>query len=310
VEVDQDRELEELGTSVVPSDLSPPSTGPGHLKGHHSRLWWLVAPLVVLTLLSVTWGLGELGALRPQPPAAQADPVSKLLATMNEQRLADVTNRFTLEGGLVGEGALRYRSDGVSVRMIGTFGGAESGSLRLEFLVLPDGMYFTMPAIPLPGGRTWVRIDPDSPPRNPMLALMVQQFRAIQESIDTVRTLSSRMPFSELVGPQLVELDGAPCAKYTIRTDRTKLRETITDPDARQGFDNWTTIMGNTDEIHFWVDEDNRVRQMEMTFGQGATASPVIMKAGGWGEPVDIKPPPADQVISTEQMAQLFPIFG
>lgn len=230
--------------------------------------------------------------------------VIEFAAAMAAQRLADVTQRFTLEGAITGEGVSRSEPAGLSASISTTI-----GSDQLQSIILPQTTYFTLPPLLIPAGKPWVRADRNAAPTNPSLALLVQQVQLLQDNVDPVKLLSARAPASELIDPQPVVLDGVACVRYTVRTDRAKFAQFIADPNARRGFDDYTKIVGNTEEIQFWVDGDNRVRRAEFKLGVGGSAQPAIVTFGGWGQPVEITPPPPEQVMTLDELARSVPGF-
>ncbi len=230
--------------------------------------------------------------------------VAELAAAIAKRRLTDVTEKLSVEGAIKGDGASRSDQAGFSARMTMTVGSAQQ-----QLVILPQTTYLTLPPLPIPNVKRWLRVDPNSAPTNPTLALLAQQVRLIQAAADPVTLLTARTPASEIANAEPTTVDGVPCVKYTVRTDRAKFSQTIADPNARKAFDDITAAVGNTEDIAFWLDADDRVRRGEFKVPTGGAVQQAVVKSSGWGQPVDIAAPPPDQVMTLDELARVSPGF-
>lgn len=230
--------------------------------------------------------------------------VTELAAAMSKQRLADRTEKITIDGAIKGEAVSRSEPAGFSARTTTTIGSAQA-----QVIILPQTAYLMLPPLPIPNTKPWLRVDLGSPPTNPNLALLVQQVRLIQVAVDPAALLAARTPASEIAGAEPAAVDGVPCVKYIVRTDRAKFSQTIADPNARKAFDEATATIGNLEDIVYWLDADNRVRRGEFKLAVNGSAQQGVIKSSGWGQPVEIVAPPPDQVMTLDELASRFPGF-
>ncbi|WP_051580254.1 serine/threonine-protein kinase [Pseudonocardia acaciae] len=116
-----------------------------------------------------------------------------------------------------------------------------------------------------------------------------------------VNPLSRDVPAATLVGSDDEQLDGVATTRYTLRVDPAVLTQLAQDPAWRPGGP-VSADPATTGSYTLWLDRQNRLVRFRSDRPAGsAWMLPMTqdVRFSGWGEPVLISPPPADQVTSS-----------
>lgn len=242
------------------------------------------------------------------PDAAPGLPrfydIAELVAAVAERQRTDQTARLSLRGELIGaatlrftgEGVLRVTTDEVSVKFTQIVTQKGVAPQETGFVVLPGAVYLRLPpAAGDPEARPWVRVDPSS--TDPEAKRLVTTAAAVTESADPTRTLS-RYTDATLIADAVDDvIEGDPAVRYTIVVDLARAAAQQSDPVIKAQLEQ--QVRGGLTRVTstLWVDGANRplrtaVRQ-ELP-GIGTLA--ITGSYREWGQPVEISPPPAEQV--------------
>jgi hypothetical protein len=274
----------------------------------------------VVTALAVALVAGCSGASAPgaAAPAAASDPNAPLprYATPGElgaaaggQQKADRTAKITLTGGLTGQtagaitgdGALRFDDTGPSMQVTQRIQlGAGQPPLELGIVLLPDQAYVRPPgntgALVLPPGKTWLRIVPNS--TDPVTQQLAQMVQTIRDNADPTRAFSQFGDAVTIVRAVEEPLDGVRAMRYDLRVDIAKAAEKQTDPKTQQALRNTVQQGLTTLDYGLWLDGSNHILRFLLDQPLPQTQGKLTMDARyrDFGQPVQIDPPPADQV--------------
>ncbi|PUA82582.1 hypothetical protein [Nocardioides currus] len=179
-------------------------------------------------------------------------------------------------------GTMEYGDDGVQMQASST------GAQAMEIVLLDKTMYISGAGMPLPEGKTWLKVDLSDPD---------SLFGQIGKSTDPsfmFKAMEAPKEF-ELVGTE--EIDGEPTNHYNVVMDTATYAEALELPAEVSKF------MPKEIAMEMWVDGDNRPRQFrqelelpDMTGGSKTTKSVTEGKYFDFGTDVEIEEPPADEV--------------
>ena len=252
----------------------------------------------------------------PAPPVAPAPPaplpryatLTELGAATGAQMTADRTARITVTGGTsggpvqantTGDGAISFDPVGPSMQI--TERVQPSGAPAVEELtlvVLPDQVYVKPPAgagIPVPPGKSWLRIQPNA--TDPISQQFGQLAQSVRANADPTRGFTQFGDAATIVSSAEEPLDGVRAVRYQIRVDVAKAAAQETDPALKQQLQQTAQNMGTVDSA-LWLDERNRPLRvlLQQPLGAGQGTYTVDARYRDWGQPVQITPPPADQI--------------
>lgn len=279
-----------------------------------------IVPLPVLTLAVLLGGCGEApnGSGAPTGPASTTAPASdaplpryisltELGAATAARQKADRTAKITIVGGLSGQlprgisgdGALRFDDAGPAMQITQRIQAGNGAALELGLVVLPDAAFVRPPAnadSALPPGKTWLRVDARSP--DPVISQFGQLVQAIRDNADPTKSFAQFGAAVTIVEASEEPLDGVRAVRYKLRVDLAKAAARQADPTIKQSLQQSVQSGLTTLEYTLWLDASNRTMRVSvdqpLPGDQGSFTLDVRYR--DWGQPVQIDPPPADQV--------------
>jgi hypothetical protein len=178
----------------------------------------------------------------------------------------------------------------------------DTGETGKMSMVLLDGvLYMKLPAGLSQGDKPWVKID-SKDKSNPLAQVLSSVVDQMRQNADPRAALQQFEKAGKIDSEAKEDLNGEQTTHYKITVDVQKLADTQTDPTLKQAME--TAIKSGLKDfpVELWVNGDSLpVRmtiQMPTTDPASGKAVPVNVQVdySKWGEPVDIKAPPADQV--------------
>jgi hypothetical protein len=203
----------------------------------------------------------------------------------------------------------------------GGFGGKVGGDLsndpddwKLEAIRDGDIVYVHFPLLAqkLPGGKPWIKADVKELIGDGGSALGQFGSFAGADPRDTFSYLKAVAGAIETVGVETVR--DAETTHYRATIDVAKLMELVTSEHGGSiaGFDGMLEQAGFEEiPVDVWLDAEQRVRKLEMELDLGAPGSgetshtALTIEVFGYGEPLDISLPPADQVVDAATLEKL-----
>jgi len=275
--------------------------------------------LAVLVVLLAGCGGGPTPAA-PAPPTVPAPPaapaplaryatLTELGAATGAQMTADRTAKITVTGGTsggpaqansTGDGAIRYDPVGPSMQITERVQPAGAPTAEeLSLVVLPDQAYVKPPpgaGIPVPQGKSWLRIQPNA--TDPVSQQLAQLAQSVRANADPTRGFTQFGDAATIVSSTEEPLDGVRAVRYQIRVDVAKAAAQEPDPALKQQLQQTAQSGMSTVESALWLDERNRPLRvlLQQPLGAGQGTYTVDARYRDWGQPVQIGPPPADQV--------------
>jgi hypothetical protein len=194
---------------------------------------------------------------------------------------------------MTGEGDLKFGASDAAISMdLNTSEGSIS-------MVLLDGVLYMKLPQELTPGKPWIKID--STTNSAMAKALGSMNEQLSKSVDPRATLQEFQKAGEITDSKEEEIDGKKVTHYTINVDLQKMVDQQTDPDAKAEMQKAIDAGMKNMPVEVWIDEEGLparfATEMAAPNGTGGTAK-VKMRADytNWGEPVDIVPPPADQI--------------
>lgn len=177
------------------------------------------------------------------------------------------------------EGDVVYDDNGSSMKMTMDMGGQKAT------MIFVDGvLYMQMPGMSQPGKFT--KVDKDTP----QLGAMIQQMENMGPAGST-EVMQKGLKDVKLVGDD--EIDGEKVKHYKVTVDTSAAA-------GQMGVDPSAAPEAMQDVAYdLYLDEDNRMRKVQMEI-QGQQ---MVMEVTDWGKDVDIKAPPASDVVEVPGMA-------
>jgi hypothetical protein len=245
----------------------------------------------------------------PADQAPPADLTVEQLAerTMAAQRAAG-TVAFTMSvagagADLLGfadaEAVLDYSVDPTEIAMT-----ASSGADRLELRAVGDMVYVLLPeAAGLPADTPWLVVDPEAQDE------ASRQFAALSEELrNSARPewLTDEMIAADVVtltAGDVEEIQGMPTRRYVLSFDVAGAADAAPEADLAAELEGAVAAGIETVESTLWLDGQYLPRRVatQVPTGAGDTAT-LVMTASGWGEPVTIEAPPADQTVPVQEL--------
>jgi hypothetical protein len=239
-------------------------------------------------------------------PLRHYTSLADLGSAIEAQQRADRTQKISMTGGvgpltLTGQGAIRFDDPGPSVQFsqhVEQNGQPGSGQ-DFAMVVLQNQVYLKPPAtlLVLPPGRPWVQVSPNS--TDPTIVQLDQLAQNMRQNIDPALAFKKLGDAASLVEAVDDPLDGTPAVRYRIRMDLAKAAQQQSDPTVREQLTEGLQSGITTVDVLTWVDaQDRTLRALVQQPIPGAQGTfTVDVHYQGWGQPVDISPPPADQVV-------------
>lgn len=194
--------------------------------------------------------------------------VATMLAAMREKKTAHMT--MELGSSISADADVRYSSDATEMKM-----SMEMGPTTAMVILVDGTVYMQQSA-----GSKFVKISKDTPG----VGDMITQLTGLSPS-SSVSAMRGSLKKVEYVGPATVK--GTKVDKYKVTADTSAMAKTLGS----------TAGMGDlpkTVSYDLYVDSDHLMRRIDMKIADQA----ITMLVDKWGEPVDIKAPPASEVLS------------
>jgi hypothetical protein len=276
----------------------------------------VAAPLIATTVAVATLLAGCGGAAAPTtpappPPLPRYTTLAELGSATGAEMKADRTAKITITAGTsggsaqastTGDGALSFGPDGLSMTITQRVQRPEASTpAELTFVVLPDQAYVKPPVeagYPLPAGKSWLRIQPNS--SDPVSQQFAQLVQSVRANADPTQSFTQFGDAASIVQSAEETLDGVRAVRYLIRVDVAKAAAQERDPVLKQELQQTASSGMSVVDSSLWLDARNRPLrvslQQALPAGQGTYT--VDARYHDWGQPVQIAPPPADQVAS------------
>lgn len=253
-----------------------------------------------------------------QPPvSAPADntglfnDAQSLVDAAKEGAAKAKTSKFTMDmtiGSMMSmkaEGQAEYAGTDTKMAMTmnmdmsGVPGAGGQGNMAIEMILLDRNIYMKMPqGMGGSAEKPWIKMSLDQ-----MGGGGAQMEQSMQFS-DPTKTLEMIQENGEILNTEQTTVDGQPATKYSVELDAAKLME-------KMGQQMPGNVKIDKLPMDVYLNADNLPVQIEMDMGKmmkdiaeqsgqpmpsGMDSAKMTAKYTNWGEPVDIKAPPADQV--------------
>ncbi len=267
---------------------------------------------IVSASLLATIGLGACGTPETPPPAK---PASAAAARPDPRPtaaplLTDVINRVTEHGSvrttvrgdlgfigdLEGQGSARYNGEHADVSLRGSTRPSPAQPPQALDLTILDGVGYVKSALLRPEpAKPWLRIAPDG--TGFAAKLLAPALRQLQDSTDPRATFQGIESATKIQSSAPDQLDGKPATRYSLRVLTAAAAAKAPDDQQRrrlqQAADNGRPEIG----YELWIGKDG----LPMRFAAAqkvAQAGQVSLQSDyrDWGAPVEITPPPPEQV--------------
>lgn len=208
-------------------------------------------------------------ACAPEAPPAPAEPGYQTAQALAEAVLVaardegGVSVQLDLAGNGSGRCGVRTSDFAASCAV------ALAGSGEVSYVLSGDGIFVRIPA--LKADKAWVRVDPEDQ-RSALSRAMAQVAVRVRDSADVRKALPEAARIVERVEEGV---GGVPAVRYTVHGEAG----------------------GKPVVARMWVDGRDRVLRSEArTSVTGGEPVEVVATYLDWGKPVDVAPPPAEQV--------------
>ena len=225
--------------------------------------------ILTVALLAGCGPARERGDLRDAAAATEERGTARIEATLHADEAPDTCS-----------GAVDYERS----RWKMTCGG--EGLEQLVFIAVGNTLYFRFPSDELDSstlaerGKSWLKTNLDDEERTG-----VDPFALFNPSV-LLEVLRAAARESEVVGDE--DVDGRRMTHYRLVVDDAKLG----DPDD-----------GSTSSVDVWVDDQGLVRRFESRPTDDADGEAWTIEFSDFGVPVDIEPPPAEEVLDEDALA-------
>lgn len=270
-----------------------------------------LAALLLSVLAVVATGCGGAsleGVAQAASKTANADSVHFAMTTTQ-----------TLPGGqqaaITGEGAFDGPGGKLTMTMdmsslASAFGGSvPPGGFRIDAVMDDLVMYMRVPALAafLPAGKQWVRMDLEK--LGESAGLNMQQLMSMGGGNDPRRMLDYIRSAADLEEAGEDTVRGVATTRYSGTFDVTKALDALPAeqrPLAEAGMAMLRQAGLDQVPVQVWVDEDDYVRRIRQTYslklgGQQSSTS-VELEFFGFGDPVNVTIPPADQTVDVSSL--------
>jgi hypothetical protein len=230
--------------------------------------------------------------------------VDELVSAASEQSKNKQSAQMTFDMDVAGQkfsGTGAYRT-GADSAMKMSMNMGQAGTL--EMILLDRTLYMKAneqlkAALGGAPGKEWIKITPDG--TDPMSQAMAPMFEQMEQQIDVSKSLEKIKQAGQITKSEETQLNGQDVKHYWITVDLAKLAASEQNPTAKQALEAQVQQGVKTIEQELWLDSDNLpvqvVSQIPLPAGAGAGGNgKATIGFKGWGEPVDIAAPPADQV--------------
>ena len=226
-------------------------------------------------------------------------------AAANSQQADTQTFEFTADVDaksqqLSMEGSGIVASDGKTGKLTMKIGSVGA----IEEIITPDGVYIDMGSLlgtKLPDGKRWLFMSSDEIAGQSGTAAQSLQGDTGQTSTQALEYLQATTGNVERVGEDTV--NGAPATHYVTHVDYGKWSEEHM-PDATTAEKAKVAKLGVV-PMDVWINGDDRVVKLSFDVDAasfGGARMKMTMEITGFGEPLDVQAPPADEVISQSEL--------
>ena len=250
-----------------------------------------VRQLALAAVLTFLFGVVGLVTIDEEAGTTQLTAAAAATSAKGTARMA-MTISFTTDSGgqtsaMTGEGVIDI--------------GAKRGSMTFTSPLLPgpievltDGttsyLKATLPQFqPLSSGKPWIAVDVSHvTPR-----LGGDMFGGAGDPLQSLRLLQERGAASDVRENGTQDVRDVPTRRFAARLNLKKLLEAL--PEAQRKA--VSEVVGKTDsELEIWVDAEDVVRRTVVRSKIGEFATTMTMELFDFGVPVQVAPPPEDQV--------------
>jgi hypothetical protein len=275
-----------------------------------------LVPFVLALLIAVIAGCGSHDDYAPPAPAVplpRYGTVAALTKATGDKHLLDQAVRFRVTGvsngdtpqNLAGEGSMRFQSNavlmqvGLHLQRVGAPRGPE-----FTLVTLPEGIYLKLPdqaASMMPPGKSWFRIVNNG--SSPAMTAFYQAAQSLRQNADPSQGFSQLGGATSIADSDQELLDNIWTVRYEINMDFTKAATLSPDPAMQGALLQLVQLGAPPDNTTLWLDRQNRVLRtvLRRSFAApngGITTYTLTMRFLGWGDPVQVNPPPREQVVS------------
>jgi hypothetical protein len=180
---------------------------------------------------------------------------------------------------------------------------------EMQEIITPDGYYIDMGTLlgsELPDGKRWLFMSYDDLAGESGVDLREPQQQNEQTSTQSLEYLQATTGDVEKVGEDTVA--GRPATHYLTHLDYAKFAEEHM-PDATAEQREQMAELGVV-PIDVWINGDDEVVKMSFdmdasSFGARGATMRMTMEITAFGEPIDVQAPPADEVITQDELEAL-----
>jgi hypothetical protein len=194
---------------------------------------------------------------------------------------------------ITGDGDLKFGSDDAALSMDMT---TPQGSISLVFL---DGVLYVKLPQELQPGKPWLKIDSSS--NSPVAKALSTVNEQLSKNADPRAALKEFEKSGEITATKEEELDGKKTKHYTITVNVQKMADNQADPTQKKAMQDAIAAGMKDFPVDVWVDEEGLPARFALDTptpdgSGGMTSVKMQVDYTDWGKPVEITPPPADQV--------------
>lgn len=235
------------------------------------------------------------GSAEPAGPTRYAT-LPELTAALTERSLADETSayEFTTIGPqlVTGGGVARIDDAGRAHRTTSQVAAPDGTTSDVTVVVLDQDMFVQLPpGAEVEPGKPWVRVQPGgSDPISQAFGPLAEQSLS---SATPVEQLETNEEAYTLTGVTEEERGGRTALRYAVDVDVDVLTQRLAE---RSGTDPLPVAPASTSTASYLVDADDRLLEAVSTVTVEGQTVETATTFSGWGEPVDITPPPAELV--------------
>ena len=215
---------------------------------------------------------GAAGDGQPAAPGERLNAgnlVATMLAAMREKKTAHMTMK--IGSSISADADVRYSTDATEMKM-----SMDMGPTKAVVILVDGSVYMQQSA-----GSKFVKISKDTPG----VGDMISQLSGLSPS-SSVAAMRGSLKKVEYAGTATVQ--GTKVDKYRVTADTSAMAKTLGGSTAAMG------DLPKTVTYDLYVDSDHLMRRIDMTISDQS----ITMLVNKWGEPVDIKAPPASQIMS------------
>lgn len=200
----------------------------------------------------------------------------------------------TGDSGKSATGSLRF--DGSACDLTITVDGSETRVLGKKTYTHPR-----QAAIP---GKPWIDTDPDNP--DPLAPAAAAGVPVLVKLPDLGRALTEIERAGRILSADQTRLRDLPANHYKLEIDAAKAPDLFPEFASAPATGNQPPPITGKLPAELWLDTANRPLRFTIDLSPGFHGAPTTVKGTtdyrDWGDPVDIPPPPADQVVDLSEL--------